>query len=293
MQFAFEMRRVSTSRRGGEIIMATTNGTQTSSLARFERDQYGLSAAKRSKPRQGAARVNVGNTERQVSLAAGAVAAILGIARRDVPGLLMTALGAALVFRGASGHCGMYQVLGMDSREAPDSGRQVKRIQVVESFLIDRPVEALYSFWRDLEKLPAIMSHLKSVHAIDERRSHWIARAPKIAGGSVGWDAEIVEDRPNERITWRSLPGADVDNQGTVEFKRAPGNRGTAVRVTMKYAPPVGRIGSVFVKLFGENPERQIHEDLRRFKRVMEIGESLTTEGQSRGSCFGVGRLMS
>jgi uncharacterized membrane protein len=79
-----------------------------------------------------------------------------------------------------------------------------------------------------------------------------------------------------------------------VEFKRAPGDRGTVVRVKMQYAPPVGRIGNWFAKLFGENPESQIREDLRRFKRVMEIGENLTTKGQSRGACLGgIGRLMS
>jgi len=138
------------------------------------------------------------------------------------------------------------------------------------------------------------MSHLETVEVLDERRSHWVARAPRIAGGSVEWDAEIVEERPNERIEWRSLPGSDVDNQGAVEFKRAPGDRGTAVRVAMEYAPPAGRIGSFFAKLFGENPEGQIREDLRSFKRVMEIGESITTKGQSRGACLGgIGRLLS
>jgi uncharacterized membrane protein len=274
--------------------MATTTGTQASSLARFEGGQRGLPAAKGIGQLPATSRVNVGNTERQVSLAAGAVAAILGIARRDVKGLLMAALGAGLVYRGASGHCGVYQALGIDSREDHDVKRHAEGVQIVESFLVDKPIEDLYAFWRDLVKLPTIMSHLKSVHEIDERRSHWVARAPKIVGGSVEWDAEIVEERSNERIAWRSLPGADVANQGTVEFKRAPGDRGTEVRVTLKYAPPAGRIGSLLAKLFGENPECQIREDLRRFKRVMEIGESLTTEGQSRGSCFGgVGRLMS
>jgi len=239
-------------------------------------------------------RVNVGNVERQISLVSGAVASIVGLAKRDVPGLLLLALGAGLVYRGASGHCSVYDALGFSSKDDSDSEGRLQGVQVAESFLVDKPVEELYSFWRDLERLPTILSHLKTVEVTDERRSHWIVSAPMIAGGKVEWDAEIVEDRPNERIAWRSLAGADVDHQGSVEFKRAPGDRGTIVRVKMEYAPPAGRVGSWFIRLFGENPESQIREDLRRFKRVMEIGENVTIEGQSRGSCIaGVGRLMS
>ena len=247
-----------------------------------------------SKPRV-SSRVNVGKVERQVSLAAGIGSVAIGVARRDVPGLLLAAIGAGLLYRGASGHCSVYEALGVDSRKQHiTSDEQAQAVRVTAAFLIDKPIEELYRFWRDLENLPTIMSHLKSVQAIDERHSHWKADAPYIAGGSVEWDAEIIEDRPNERIAWRSLPDADVDNSGSVEFTRAHGDRGSVVRVKVEYSPPAGRVGGWFTKLFGESPETQIREDLRRFKRVMEIGESVTTEGQSRGSCFaGVGRLMS
>jgi len=274
--------------------MATTAGNETASLTRIKRSQLGLLETKVSKELPASSHVNVGKTERQVSLAAGAVAAVVGVARRDVPGLLLAALGAGLLYRGASGHCRVYERLGIDSRDEHAATELSRGVQVVESFLVDKPADELYAFWRKLEYLPAIMSHLESVRVIDERHSHWVARAPKIAGGSVAWDAEIVEDRPNERIVWRSLSGADVDHSGSVEFKKAPGDRGTAVRVKMDYTPPVGRIGSWFAKLLGENPESQIREDLRRFKRVMEVGENVVTEGQPRGSCFGrIGRLMS
>jgi len=269
--------------------MATTVESETSLLSRANWDQRGLSTAKGM---SGSPHVNVGTVERQVSLAAGIGATVLGISRRDVPGLLMAALGASLLYRGATGHCSVYGALGVDSRTEHDTSEQAQSIQVTSAFLIDKPVEELYAFWRNLENLPSIMSHLESVHVIDEKHSRWVAKAPKIAGGSVEWDAEIVEDRPNERIAWRSLPGADVDNGGSVEFKRAPGDRGSVVRVKLRYSPPAGRIGSWFAKLLGENPESTIREDLRRFKRAMEIGENLTIEGQSRGSCFGVGRLM-
>jgi uncharacterized membrane protein len=206
----------------------------------------------------------------------------------------MAALGAGLLYRGASGHCSVYNALGVDSRTEHDTQEQAQAIQVTAAFLIDKPREELYGVWRDFENLPTIMSHLESVHVIDEKHSRWVAKAPKIAGGSVEWDAEIVEDRPSERIAWRSLPGADVDNRGSVEFTRAHGDRGSIVRVKLEYTPPAGRIGSWFAKLFGESPESEVREDLRRFKRKMEIGENLTTDGQPRGACFGgVGRWMS
>src|SRR5207249_522508 len=147
----------------------------------------------------------------------------------------------------------------------------------------------LYEYWRKLENLPSIMSHLKEVRAIDEKRSHWIAKAPSLAGGSVEWDAEIINDEPNALIAWRSLPGADVDNAGSVRFVPAPGDRGTEVKVVIDYIPPAGKVGSWVAKLFGEEPQQQIMEDLRKFKRVMETGEFATTKGQPRGSCDGCG----
>jgi uncharacterized membrane protein len=57
------------------------------------------------------------------------------------------------------------------------------------------------------------------------------------------------------------------------------------IRVQLKYSPPGGQLGRWVAKLFGEEPEQQIREDLRNFKRVMEIGEPLTTSGQPHGAC--------
>jgi uncharacterized membrane protein len=149
--------------------------------------------------------------------------------------------------------------------------------QVKKSIVINRSPEELYQFWRDFENLPRFMNHLESVRVTGEGRSHWVAKAP--AGRSVEWDAEITEDRPNELIAWRSLDGADVDNSGSVSFERAPGNRGTIVRVEMEYNPPGGVIGAAVAKLFGEEPGQQTQEALRCFKQVMETGEVIVSEG--------------
>lgn len=273
--------------------MAISTDIQSWRNVRTDNAQSGSETANR--PERRSAIVNVGKGEREASLLLGPVVALYGIARRDIPGLFLAALGAGLVYRGASGHCGVYGALGLDSRDRGEKGELTHRrhVRVVESFLVNKSPDELYAFWRNLENLPSIMSHLESVRVTDHNRSHWITQAPKVAGGTVEWDSEIVEEQPGRRIAWRSLPGADVENQGIVEFKRAPGDRGTIVRVELAYSPPAGRIGQWFAKLLGENPETQLRDDLRRFKRVMEIGENITTTGQSRGACFaGVGRSM-
>ncbi|MGI5521105.1 SRPBCC family protein [Micromonospora sp. CA-259024] len=142
------------------------------------------------------------------------------------------------------------------------------------------PAEA-YRFWRDVENLPRFMAHLESVRAEDLRRSHWIARGP--AGHRVEWDAEIIDDRPNTSITWRSVPGTQVPNAGQVRFVPAPGDRGTEVRVELRYAPPAGALGRAVAKLFGEEPAQQVRDDLRRFKQVLETGEVVRSEGSPNG----------
>lgn len=154
-------------------------------------------------------------------------------------------------------------------------------VDVRDCVTINKPASELYAFWRDLRNLPRVMAHLQRVEVIDERHSHWVANAP--AGLSVEWDAEIVEDQPDELIAWRSLPGADIDNFGSIRFEPARGGRGTVVRVELRYDPPAGKLGSLIAKLFGEEPAQQIDGDLRRFKQLMETGEIATTEGQSSG----------
>jgi uncharacterized membrane protein len=234
--------------------------------------------------------INVGDLERFVSVAAGSFLALIGLGRRDLAGLAIAGVGGAMLYRGATGHCHTYSALGIDTAGEAAKERVHRSLTVVHSINVRRPPEELYAYWRKLENLPSIMSHLKSVRVLDKCRSHWTATAPAIAGGTVEWEAEIVDDAPNQRIAWQSLPGADVDHQGSVQFVRLPGERGTAVRVALEYQPPGGPLGKWVAKLFGEAPDQQIRDDLRRFKRIMEVGEALTIEGQPRGTCIGIGR---
>ncbi len=153
-------------------------------------------------------------------------------------------------------------------------------IRTVQTIAVNRSPEDCYRFWRDFENLPRFMEHLESVRMTGDGRSHWVVKAP--AGQTVEWDAELIQDTPN-RIAWRSLEGADVNNSGSVSFESAPGGRGTVVKTSIEYDPPGGKAGALIAKLFGEEPSVQAKMDLRRFKAVIETGEVPTIEGQSSG----------
>lgn len=156
-------------------------------------------------------------------------------------------------------------------------------VDVHGAITISRPAEELYSFWRNFENLPKIMTHLESVKVQEGGKSHWVAKAP--AGMTVAWDAEVTEDVPNERIAWRSLDG-QVDTSGSVRFVPAPAGRGTEVHVELRYNPPGGSLGKLAARLFGESPIQQVNDDLRHFKQVMEVGEVVLSEGTSHGSAL-------
>lgn len=146
---------------------------------------------------------------------------------------------------------------------------------------INKPAAQLYRYWRDFANLPRFMTHLEEVRVIDRERSHWRAKAP--LGQSVEWDATIINEIENELIAWQSEEGARVPNAGSVRFTPAPAGRGTEVRVTISYEPPAGQVGVAVAKLLGEEPSRQVADDLRRFKQLMETGELPTNDRQPMG----------
>ncbi|HYD78913.1 MAG TPA: SRPBCC family protein [Paucimonas sp.] len=158
-----------------------------------------------------------------------------------------------------------------------------------KALTIHRTPEECYRFWRDFENFPRFMRHLESVVVLSDTRSHWIAKGP--AGVRAEWDAEIVADEPDKLLAWSSVEGSDVDHAGIVRFEVAPGGRGTIVQVELQYSPPGGTAGALAAKLFGADPERQLDDDLRRFKQLLETGEIPTTVGQPSGRRGIVGRL--
>ncbi|MGE5651367.1 MAG: SRPBCC family protein [Bacillota bacterium] len=198
----------------------------------------------------------------------------------------------ALTAAAVTGVAALDVLAGMKYRQqqAAEHRAQSSMLHVEKSITINRSAEECYRFWHDFENFPSFMKHLDTVQITGENRIHWKARGP--AGTHVEWDAELIADEPGQYIAWHSLQGADVDHTGSVRFERAPGGRGTIVRVLLQYRPPGGAAGAWVARLFGEAPEQQIDEDLRRFKWLIETGEVPTTVGQPSGSRGVVNRLL-
>ena len=221
--------------------------------------------------------INVGPNERLVSVIGGGALVIFALARPSRASFPLAIGGGYMLFRGFSGNCLLYEAI--DINRAGKNGRA--GIKVDRAMTINRPREEVYRFWRNFENLPLFMGHLKEVRLHGPKQSHWVAKAPMDM--SIEWEAEIIEERENELIAWRSLPGSQVENSGTVRFQDATGDRGTIVHVKLKYNPPGGSASAAFASLFGDEPGQQVLESLRHFKQVMEAGEVATVSGQTSG----------
>ena len=228
---------------------------------------------------------NISEMERWLSVAAGTGLTLYGLSRRRRSGWLLTALGGMLIERGATGHCRTYEALVINSAGTGEDTRRALGgpggAHVEEDVTINRPIEELYRFWRNLENLPQFMHHLDSVERVTDTLSRWRARGP--GDKMVEWNAEIINEVPNKVIGWRSIEGSDVVSAGSVHFEEAGPGRGTHVRVRMQYSPPGGKVGTAVARLFGRDAASEIREDLRRFKRLVETGEVPTPRSQPRG----------
>lgn len=220
--------------------------------------------------------VNVGDVERWLSVIGGGILALYGL-RRSLGNLVLIAGGGALIYRGLTGWCAVYEALQLSTTSA-DTG---PGMTLEAAITVHKPAAEVYRFWRHLENHPRFVSHLQSVVSTGGKRSHWVAKAPMQQ--PIAWDAEIVEERQNALISWRSMPGADIDHAGTVRFRELPNGRGTEVRLRLEYAPPGGMAGIALARLFKTLTAQQLQEDLRRCKQIIETGETPTTTHQPSG----------
>jgi uncharacterized membrane protein len=225
-------------------------------------------------------KVNVGRIERVASAVGGGALVGYAITNRTKTGIALGLLGAGLLYRGATGQCEAYRSLGINTAKNGPSEDVAREVHIEKSVTISSTPKELFRIWRDFENLPRFMENLESVTKLDETRSHWVANGP--GGKKVEWDAEIYNEKENEMIAWRSLPGSDVTNAGSVHFEEAPGH-GTYVKVVLNYNPPGGKAASLLAKLFGKEPGQLIEQNLRRLKQLVETCEIPTTEGQSSG----------
>jgi uncharacterized membrane protein len=213
---------------------------------------------------------NVARPERVISALGGIATAAYGLGRRDASTPFFLLLGGLLVQRGISGRCRLYDRLGLNTAVAREETGVPgnKGIRVEQSVEVSLPAVQVFAYWRNLENLPLFMPHLKSVKRTEDGISLWTVEGP--AGTTVQWDAEIINERPGEMLAWRSLPGADVQNAGTVRFHPLEHGRGTRVTVVLQYQPPGGQIGAAVASIFGESPDKQLAADLLRFRDWIE-----------------------
>jgi uncharacterized membrane protein len=216
---------------------------------------------------------------------AGAALLASALRRKRLRALLLP-VGIGLIRRAVTGRCEINRALGRNSAGQEERVSPVASLErgegnrVEQSVVIDRPREELFQFWRQFDNLPRFMDNLESVTILDPRRSRWVAKGP--VGTRVEWEAEIHNEIENELIAWRSLPGADVDQAGSVHFSPVAGG-GTEVRVVMRYSAPAGRVGDAVAHSLGDDPDRQIADDLRRFKQVMDAGEPVSSSSGVTG----------
>ncbi len=223
---------------------------------------------------------NVGETERVISALLGGGLLFHGTLRPSWRSGLGALLGVVLLNRGLTGYCPGYARLGLDTSDhrAANGGdtsvlgrrklRTSRTVKISHSVRVGRSLGDLYRFWRNLENLPKVMSHLRSVEVINSQLSHWVIETLPGAP-SVEWDAEIINEVEDDRIGWRTLRGSDVDHAGSVEFEPVE-DGGTRVTVTLQYDPPAGSIGLAVASWLGQDPAMKISSDLKHFKEQME-----------------------
>lgn len=183
---------------------------------------------------------------------------------------LMGAIPLGLVATGALG----YYIFRRKERWSYPSPIHLK-----SSVNIDREAREIYNFWRSFVQLPRVMTFLDRVEDRGGDLTHWIVAGPK--GSTLEWDSEVVEDLPGERLSWKSLPGSEVQTWGSVQFQDNSQDRGTDVIVDLNFEPS-GVITGPAVGHFLKRIEKTLlNQNLRNLKVYMETGEVPTNKRQN------------
>ena len=225
----------------------------------------------------GSGTINVGQTERMISVGIGAFLLSSGLSnltRHPIKGILRTFIGGAILYRGVSGHCPVYESMGKTKGVS-----HTQAINIRTGLIVNKPKDEVYAFWRKLENLPLFMKHLASVTEIDSKHSHWEADIPG-GIGRIKWNAEIVKEEEGYLIGWQSIPNSTINNAGKVTFKEALGGQGTELEVVISYHPPAGELGAGIAKSLSPVLEKMIRQDIMNFKDYIE------TKHQSPASNF-------
>ncbi len=205
--------------------------------------------------------VNVGTIERILMVAAGSYLLYKALST-DKKNIKQSIAGGTMLLRGVSGYCPIYDAVERSGK------LKATNVNIRTSVTIDRPVDEVYAFWRNLENLPIIMSHLKKVEEHDRITSTWTAKGPG-GIGQVSWKAHILMDEPGEMLSWCSLPESTLDNAGKVLFKKI-GEHQTEIDVTISYHAPLGMAGEAAGRLLNPMFESIVKKDIESLKSVLE-----------------------
>lgn len=226
---------------------------------------------------------NVDESERLASGMLGTFFMCWGLSRSGLPRALALAGGALLIGRATTGKCAVKRALQASpySRQLAHEHGWPSAHVTSAAVTIARPRPEVYHAWRDFGNLPRFLGHVESIEVKTPVRSRWRVKAP--LGQEVSWISYVTEDIENERIAWESESGASVPNFGWVEFRDAPGGRGTEVKALIAFQPPYGEAGRLLSILFKETPSHQMRDNLHRFKQFMETGEMAVSGTQQKG----------
>lgn len=195
----------------------------------------------------------------------GAAAAVYGISQRSLGGLFMAGVGAGLAWWGAQ----RSGLLGADPKRLIVNTGPQAFIRLDSAITVDRPIDEVYAFWRDLPNLARFMHHIKSVEQLDRGRSRWHAEIPGL-GVDLCWDAQLVDERPDDLLVWQSVAGSEIHNQGYVSFTEGPADGETTVHVEIQYQVPGGQMARRAVEFIDGLTDDFVQRDLERFRAVIE-----------------------
>lgn len=194
----------------------------------------------------------------------GALASAAGLARGSV---FTTLLGAAAVAR---------SVANVPFAELGGLGKRRPAIDVEKTITIHAPVQDILDLFTKPENFPRFMRHVKEVRRLGENRWRWTVVGP--GGTPYEWEGCLDRLVPNELVTWKSAEGASVANAGAVSFETiGPGV--TRLTIRLRYWPPGGLIGHEVARLLGDDPKRELDEDMLRLKSLVEFGRTTGPDG--------------
>ncbi|MFJ2056011.1 SRPBCC family protein [Streptomyces sp. NPDC087908] len=133
---------------------------------------------------------------------------------------------------------------------------------VKQTIDVDVPVRNAYNQWTQFEEFPRFMEGVEDVTQIDDRHCHWQTR---VAGVRREFDTEIVDQLPDERISWRTV-GGEVQQKGVVTFQWLDESH-TRVSLAMDVEPH--GLAEKAADALGILDLR-VKEDLKRFKGFIE-----------------------